>query len=294
MTLNQVRRGDGPTLVLIHGLGGSSVVWEPVLDLLAPERDVIAVDLPGFGESDPLAEGTRHSALEMGRALTAHLAAQGVERPHLAGNSLGAWTALEMAADGNAASVCCISPAGLWRRKLGPRAYNTRRAGRRARRFIRAAVRTERGRRALMGTTVARPELLTPDQAGRWLSAWLDAPSYDDANEMMRATPFERAADVTVPVTIAWGEQDRLVGPPRPERMPPHAKYFTVPGWGHTPTRDDPEGVTRVLLEASAAPTAGREGPVSPVRGPASMLRRPADIHVRRSPLPDESEPPRL
>ncbi len=69
---------------------------------------------------------------------------------------------------------------------------------------------------------------------------------------MMRSTPFERAAEVQVPVAIAWGEQDRLVAPPRPERMPPGTRYLSVPGWGHTPTRDDPEGVTRLLLEASS------------------------------------------
>jgi pimeloyl-ACP methyl ester carboxylesterase len=254
MNLNYERAGEGPPLVLIHGLGGSLVVWEPVMDLLAAKRDVIAVDLPGFGESDPLPEGTRHSPAEMGRAVTAFLSSLSVERPHLAGNSLGAWTALEMAADGNASSVCCISPAGMWRRKLGPRAYNTRRLGQRGRGLINAAMRTERGRRALMRTTVARPDLLSSDEASRWLSAWLDAPSYDDANDMMRGMPFERGDEVLVPVTIAWGEEDRLVAPPRPERMPPGARYFSVPGWGHTPTRDDPEGVARVLLEASAVP----------------------------------------
>ena len=252
MTLNHTRAGEGPTLVLIHGLGGSLVVWEPVMDLLAAERDVIALDLPGFGRSDPLPDGTRHSPAEMGRAVTAHLESLGVERPHLAGNSLGAWTALEMAADGNGTSVCCISPAGLWRNDLGARSYNTRRAGQRGRVLINAAMRTERGRKALMRTTVARPELLSADEATRWLAAWLDAPSYDDANDMMRGTPFERGRDVRVPVTIAWGEEDRLVAPPRPERMPPGARYFSVPGWGHTPTRDDPEGVAAVLLEASS------------------------------------------
>jgi pimeloyl-ACP methyl ester carboxylesterase len=178
----------------------------------------------------------------------------GIDRPHLAGNSLGAWTALEMAADGEAASVCGISPAGLWRQKLGPRAYNTRKIGRSGRHAIYAMLRTERGRRTLMQTTVARPELLTPDEAISWLSAWLDAPSYDDANDMMRATPFERADEVHVPVTIVWGEEDRLVAPPRAERMPADTRFFTMPGWGHTPTRDDPEGVARVLLEASAIP----------------------------------------
>lgn len=253
MSLNSVRAGQGPPLVLIHGLGGSLVIWEPVMDLLKPERDVIAVDLPGFGGSDPLPVGTRHSALEMGRALTAHLRSLGIERAHLAGNSLGAWAALEMAADGEAASVCAISPAGLWRKELGPRAYNTRNLGKRGRHVINAMLRTERGRRSLMRTTVARPELLSAGEARRWLSAWLDAPAYDDANDMMRAAPFDRAEEIDVPVTIAWGDQDRLVGPPRPERMPAGTRYFEVPGWGHTPTRDDPEGVARVLLEASAA-----------------------------------------
>lgn len=252
MNLNYVRTGSGPPLVLIHGLGGSLSNWEPVIDRLAAERDVIAVDLPGFGDSQPLSDGRRHSAAEMGRAVTAHLASLGVERPHLAGNSLGGWTALEMAADGDAASVCCISPAGLWRRSLGPRAYDTRKLGRRGRKALNGLLRTDRGRQMLMRTTVARPDLLSADEAIRWLGAWLDAPAYNDANALMRKQPFDRAAEVSVPVTMVWGESDRLVSPPRPERMPDGTRYFTMPGWGHTPTRDDPEGVTRVLLEASA------------------------------------------
>lgn len=243
--------GSGPPLVLVHGLGGSLVNWYPVMELLAAERDVIAVDLPGFGESDPLPEGTPHSAAEMGRAITAHLNALGVERPHVAGNSLGGWTTLEMAADGNVASVCCISPAGLWKRALGPRAVNTRSKGRRFRRAVMAALRTERGRRALMRTTVARPELLSVEEAQTWVGAWLDAPSYDDANAWMRKAPFERADEIEVPVTIAWGEQDKLVGPPRRERIPEQTVYYAKPGWGHTPTRDDPDGVAELLLDAS-------------------------------------------
>lgn len=258
MSLHHVRLGEGPTLVLVHGLGGSLVNWDPVLELLAAERDVIAVDLPGFGGSDPLPEDTRHSPVEMGQAITRHLAGLGVERPHLAGNSLGGWVALEMAADGDAATLCCISPAGLWGKALGPRAYDARGTGRRFRGMVMAALRTRRGRLALMRSTVARPDLLSADEATRWASAWLDAPSYDDANEMMRATPFERAAEIAVPVTIAWGQADRLLGPPRRERMPAQARYLTVPGWGHTPTRDDPEGVARLLLEASSERAAVR------------------------------------
>lgn len=256
--LNQVRRGSGPPLVLIHGLGGSLAIWEPVLDLLAAEREVIAVDLPGFGDSAPLAGGRRHSPCELGRALAGHLAAEGVSRPHLAGNSLGAWVALEMAADGAAASVCAISPAGLWRRPLGPRARDARRLGRRVRPLVMAALRTRRGRSVLLRTTVARPERLGAREAVAWTRAWLDAPAYDDANERMRALVFERAREVRVPVTVAWGRADRLVRAPRRERLPDGARYLERPGWGHTPTYDDPAGVARLLLEAST-PGGGRD-----------------------------------
>ena len=45
------RRGSGPTLVLLHPLGADRHVWAPVIDRVAERRDVIALDLPGFGES---------------------------------------------------------------------------------------------------------------------------------------------------------------------------------------------------------------------------------------------------
>ncbi|MBO3737892.1 alpha/beta fold hydrolase [Actinoplanes sp. NEAU-H7] len=47
------RRGSGPPLVLIHGLGSHRQVWSPILDAVAEHHDVIALDLPGFGDSPP-------------------------------------------------------------------------------------------------------------------------------------------------------------------------------------------------------------------------------------------------
>ncbi len=55
--LNYVRQGDGEPLLLLHSLGGSLVQWSPVMDRLAAEREVIAVDMPGFGKSPELPEG---------------------------------------------------------------------------------------------------------------------------------------------------------------------------------------------------------------------------------------------
>ena len=55
-----------------------------------------------------------------------------------------------------------------------------------------------------------------------------------------------------VPVTIAWGERDRLVGPPKPNRRPAGARFLVLPGVGHAPMWDDPPLVARTLLEGSA------------------------------------------
>jgi pimeloyl-ACP methyl ester carboxylesterase len=249
--LNFLRTGSGPALVLIHGLGGSLGVWRPVIDLLAPERDVIAVDLPGFGRS-PLPEGFVPSAGNLAREVEAFCGEIGGDRPHAAGNSLGAWVALEMAKEGSVASVAAISPAGLWRQPLGPRAYDAHGAGNRLRPLISLMSRTKRGRRLLLRTTASRPDQVPAAAVRELVSGYLDAPGYVAANDEMRSHVFEHEGRIDVPVTIAWGELDRLVGRPSRTRRPPGSRFLEVPGWGHTPTWDDPEGVARFLLEASA------------------------------------------
>ena len=58
MKLNHHRAGSGEPLVLIHGIGSRWQMWEPVLDRLTPHREVIAIDLPGFGASPMPPAGT--------------------------------------------------------------------------------------------------------------------------------------------------------------------------------------------------------------------------------------------
>ena len=69
----------------------------------------------------------------------------------------------------------------------------------------------------------------------------------------MRAGRFTGLADITVPLTLAWAEHDRLVG--RPSAVPASAHEFRLRGCGHMPTWDDPEQVAGVLLAGSAATT---------------------------------------
>ncbi len=258
MGLAYERAGSGEPLILIHGLGGTRRIWDPVLDRLASERDVITVDLPGFGDSPPLRDRPA-TAANLGVEVSALAGLLGLSRPHLGANSLGAWAALEIAKAGAAASVCAISPAGLWRRPLGPRSVNTRALGLRLRPLLGPLMRFAGVRERLLRTTVAHPERLTRVQATALVRGWLDSSGYDEANEQMRAHVFEHPELVRVPTTIAWGTEDRLVAPPRRERMPPGARYVVLEGCGHTPTWDDPGRVAELLLEASAGEPEGAE-----------------------------------
>ena len=270
MAIAYHRAGTGEPLVLIHGLGGSRRIWEPVLDRLAAERDVIAIDLPGFGRSPELPADVTPSPAAFATAVAGLCAELRIERPHVAGNSLGAWVALELAQAGGAATVCAISPAGLWRAPLGPRRFDAHALSARLRPLLPALTASARGRATLLHSTVARPERLTRADARGLIGDWLAAPGYAAANREMRARVFERPELVTVPTTIAWGSEDRLVGPPRPERMPPGARYVVLEGLGHTPTWDDPPRVAELLLEASSAAQVG-SGRSSPGQAPVAL-----------------------
>src|SRR3954447_13421526 len=92
MPLAHRRTGTGPPLVLMHGIGLDHRCWDPVLPQLERSREVIAVDLPGFGGSPGLGApevGTLADEVED------TLKALGVPGAHVAGNSLGGAIALE-------------------------------------------------------------------------------------------------------------------------------------------------------------------------------------------------------
>jgi pimeloyl-ACP methyl ester carboxylesterase len=251
VALTPPRAGREP-LLLLHGLGGSRVVWDPVVGLLEAEREVTVLDMPGFGQAPPLPDGVEPSPANLAAAVAARCEELGLERPHVAGNSLGGWVGLEMGREGRAASVTAISPAGLWKRPLGPRRRDPHRLAGQARPLVSLALRLRRPREAMLRTFAARPERI-PVEAGRELVlGWIDAGGYAGANRAMRTHLFDPSGyPEDVPVTIAWGELDRLVGPPKPGRRPAGARFLTLPDVGHTPTWDDPELVARVLLEGS-------------------------------------------
>ena len=259
MSLAHVRRGSGPPLVLIHGIGSQHQMWEPVLDRLARERDVIAVDLPGFGDSPPLA---REPSVEaFARAVADFVAGLGVERPHAAGNSLGGAVALEMARQGAARSACVLSPAGFGTMREGHWARSVLLSARRgAQRFERYAELVQGGpvRRTLTNAMlIARPWRMSPAAAAGAMRNLARSPAFEETLEALREHRFG-GHTLDCPVTVAWGERDRLLiyarQSARARRLLPDARHVTLEGCGHVPTWDDPEQVARVLLEASAEP----------------------------------------
>jgi pimeloyl-ACP methyl ester carboxylesterase len=107
---------NNPTLVLVHGLGSAGNIWKSLVPELIENFTVYAIDLPGHGDA-PLSEDEEMDPRSLAQAIVDYMVSQvGVETMHVAGNSLGGWIALEMAAvaPDNVLSVTALAPAGLW------------------------------------------------------------------------------------------------------------------------------------------------------------------------------------
>jgi pimeloyl-ACP methyl ester carboxylesterase len=256
--VNFVRLGSGSPLVLIHGLGHRWQAWEPVIDELSALHDVVALDLPGFGGSPMPAGGMPTDMAAMVAGVSGFLTAAGVERPHVAGNSLGGAIALELAAADLAASATAFSPAGFSTPGQRRRALAILRTLR-VNTFlplptIRLVLRSRALRALCFEPLLARPSQLSPERM------------VDDALAMRHGRGFRRTARVlrdyrftaepTVPVTIAWGEKDRILPSSQAalaRARLPRARHVELRGCGHVPMSDDPELVASTILATTGA-----------------------------------------
>jgi pimeloyl-ACP methyl ester carboxylesterase len=259
VAINHHREGSGPPLVLLHGIGHHWQAWRPVIDRLSGEFDVIACDSPGFGRSPQLPAGVAPTVPAYAEAFAAFIAQLGLVRPHVAGNSMGGAIALELARRGVVASATAFSPAGFWteaeRRfcqlSLGALAA----VPGPARPAIAALARTRPGRVALFGQNFGWPARVPADEAVATLrDAWA-APAFAAALAAFDTYTFAAPHELRgVPVTVAWGERDRLLlygrQAPRARRMLPWARHVTL-GAGHVPFFDDPAAVAETLRVAA-------------------------------------------
>jgi len=259
VNLNYHRTGSGEPLVLIHGIGSRWQMWEPVLPSLRAHRDVIAIDLPGFAGSPMPADGTLAGIDSLASLVTDFIRGLGIERPHVAGNSLGGWLALELARRGTVRSATALSPAGFQRG--GQRVYSRvilLTAVRLARLSVPYADRIAQSlllRKLSFNLFLMHPENLTPEEAAESSFALARAPWFDETLKALVADSFSGGEAITVPVTVAWGEKDRLLLPSQAYTAAveiPSARMVLLRGCGHVPTYDDPGQVASVLLNGTA------------------------------------------
>jgi pimeloyl-ACP methyl ester carboxylesterase len=244
--------------VLLHALGLSSRAWDPVLPALASRFDVIAVDLPGFGDSAPLYGQAEVPPAKLAESVADLLDDLGVTAPHLAGNSLGGWVALELAARRPVASITLCSPAGLWRRntplydRVSLRA--SRWLARRATASLSRLVNYRLGRILVLGQTHGRPTRLTAGYARAAVESLGRCPGFEAALAGTARRRYLATTPITAPVTVAFGSRDLLLRHParRLDQLPPHTQAEVLPGCGHVPIADDPAAVAALITRTAA------------------------------------------
>lgn len=268
--LDSHRAGSGEPLVLVHGLGHTWRGWNPMLPLLEPRFDVLAIDLPGFGHSAPLPPGVSPTAEALADAVERELDAAGFASAHVAGNSLGGWIALELARRGRARTVTAISPLGLAlprESRWGRGVLLSMRAALRGPRLPEAVLRTTAGRTLFAGPTYGKPWRADPDDLIEQMDLFADAPGFDSTLEATFTPQPLGLTELRCPVLLLWGTKDLILLPRqgrRFERLIPGAELRYLQGLGHTPMSDAPE-----LLAEAIAGFALRRSPASPAAAPA-------------------------
>lgn len=241
-------------MILLHGLGANRRVWDPIVPALSRHFRVIAVDLPGFGES-PMPEDGNVSLAAQARTIVKTMERLRIRRAHFVGNSMGGRLALEMARRGKALSVVAISPHGAFNESEGRR----ERIALRVQRFVAKPMshlgslpfRTRFGRRFLLHLVSAKPDLVPPDVAAFATREFANCEGYDSACESITSQRISGLDRIRCPVLIMWGTEDRLLSPaqgPRLVRRIENAKLRKLERLGHVPMGEDPGLVSEIIL----------------------------------------------
>jgi len=250
------RRGAGKPLLLVHGLGASWRSWAPILDSLAAHREVIAIDLPGFGDSPPLAGEVTIATLT--DAVAEFIAASGLEGVDTVGSSMGARMVLELARRGVGGDTVALDPGGFW--SPGQlRFFSTS-----LKASLPLVLHLQRAMPALMGNPIGRTALLSQFSVAPWrlskdvalheMRSFAKAKSLREALNALVDGPLQQGAPSgSTPgrVTIGWGRQDRVTLPrqsARAQELFPDAQLHWFDHCGHFPMWDQPSETVALIL----------------------------------------------
>jgi pimeloyl-ACP methyl ester carboxylesterase len=252
------RGGSGAPLVLLHGFVDTWRSWELVLPALEQRHDVLAPTLAGHAGGPPLDEQLSETVLVEGveRAMDE----AGFETAHVAGNSLGGYVALQLAARGRARSVVALAPAGGWpagdvsfRGTLDQQTRLTEMVGAAAR-FAEMIAASPAGRRQATSLIAERFDHIPAELVAhliRGAAACGGAPAML-AYAAEHGWPLLPGA-IDCPVRVVWGTSDRLLPWPRAavrfrDEWLPHAEWIELDGVGHCPQLDVPLETAQLIL----------------------------------------------
>lgn len=259
--MHYIRCGTGKPLLLIHGLGGHWQSWNPILADLSTSREVIAVDLPGFGQTPKLAGDT--SIRTLANETAAFLDAHGLSGIDAVGSSMGARLVLELARRGGiVGGVVALNPGGFWqgweRHAFFSSIYLSIRLLRLLRPVLPAVCANPLGRALLLAQFSAGPTKLAPDIVSDELRSYVAAPAFDELLRQLAYGEEQQGAprnSIAHPLVIGWGRRDRICFPRQARRalaLFPDAQLHWFDRCGHFPHWDAPAETVQLILSALA------------------------------------------
>lgn len=267
---------DAPVLLLLHGSNASLHTWEPWVAILKDQFRVITVDLPGHGLTGTV-PGDDYSQKSMAGFVLEFVAALRLDHIALGGNSMGGGVAARFAIDNprlvsrlilvDAAGLAANAPPDAGSSGSGPSAAPVRRDPGLGFRLVRMPIVRDLvpyiGPRyifqASLETAIVDDQIVTPDMVDRyWLLNRMEgtrratmARFGSGPDETVR----QRAAEITVPTLILWGDQDSVIPVAAATRWKETVKgseLIVYPGIGHIPMEEIAEksadDVRRFLL----------------------------------------------
>lgn len=247
--------GEGPPLVLVHGLGGAASNWTELAPLLAERHRLLVPDLPGHGGSSALPAVSGLDPFADRVALVAEQ--EGMLPAPVVGHSLGGMVVLRLAlrrpADVQAlvlAGAAGLSTGGAWGRNLVS-VFSTVRPGRLAARYRGWVMRSRVLRRLVFGfVSVADPVALTNEAVEGFLAGQLLHTDVDSAWQALRADdPRQELEAVRCPVLVLWGAEDGQLplGDAFEYTRRLRARLRVIPGCGHLLIGERPDACQRAI-----------------------------------------------
>ena len=248
-----------PALVLVHGLGSAGTIWKSLIPDLVNDFTVYSIDLPGHGEAD-MADHEKYDPRALGKMILEFMKdVHRVHKMHVAGNSLGGWISLEMAAlaPDRVASVTALAPAGLWLEaptmKIVP-SIDSRILAKISQFFMPIAFHLPPLKAIGYRKITHLWRELSYETCRDSVLAMARSKGYRPLWQGIRGRKFDSFIDPKVPLSIVFGDGDLTLPEPLAQEKsvaPMHAKWIRVKNCAHVIMWNHPEITVKLIRETA-------------------------------------------